>query len=173
MSIRRSSTLALALGALLAGSVVVATPAVANSQATSPYGTFTCSDGRTFDIFGMPVLRFPSQVGFINDKAVVARWLDTLESGSVTVLDGVYVGQVIPFENSFSGPINRSRRASLTNLSELASCSTWEQYSYTFVMDEERAGYLGLDATYVGALVAATGSSTVTVWINAEQLAHR
>lgn len=173
MSARHASTISLAVGILLTGSVAVASPAVANSQATAPYGTFTCSDGRTFEIFGMPVLRFPSQVGFINDKGVLARWYAAQESGSVTVLDGPHAGEVVPFDNAFSGPINRSRRASQMDLSELATCSAVEQYSYTFTMDQERADYLGLDATYVGALVAATGSSTTTVYLNGNQLAHR
>ncbi len=47
-SFATSAALALAVGALATPSALAA-----NQQATMPYGTFQCSDGRTFAITGM------------------------------------------------------------------------------------------------------------------------
>lgn len=152
---------------------LVAAPAAANPQATAPYGTFTCSDGRTVDIFGIAVPRFPTQVGFIGGKGAVARWFGVQDTGAVTILDGAHAGEVFAIDNAFTGPANRSRRASPPDLSTLATCTGVEDYRYDFALDQESADFLGLDASYLGAQAHVEGTSSTTVWINAVQLAHR
>ena len=150
-----------------------AAPAAANPQATAPYGTFTCSDGRTVDIFGIAVPQFPTQVGFIGGKGAVARWFGVQDIGSVTILDGAHEGEVFANDNAFTGPANHSRRASLPDLSMLATCTGTDDYSYHFAMDQESVDFLGLDSSYLGAQAHVEGTSSTTVWINPVQLAHR
>ena len=112
-----SAALGLSLGVLVAPSALAG-----NQQATSPYGAFTCSDGRTFDITGMPSPRFPIQVGFMDGKGVVARWFDQSYYAKIVGPDQV-ASKAVPFApDPFSGPVNKSRRASSLDLSGLATC---------------------------------------------------
>ncbi len=171
---KRVTTLTAAAMLTAASAVgLAAAPAAANPQATAPYGTFACSDGRTVDIFGIAVPQFPTQVGFINGKGAVARWISAEETVTVTVLDGVHAGEVIAVDNDYAGAANKGARAPQPDLSQLATCSISESYDYEDVLTEETAGYVGLDASYVGATVNFTGSVTRTVWVNPVQLAHR
>ena len=158
---------------MLAGGAVLAAPASANSQATSPYGTFNCSDGRIVEFFGMPVPHFPTQVGFLDGKGAVARWVATTNTGTLTVLDGAHKGQVIPFDIDEAGPANASRRVSAPDLSTLATCTRSEESSDTFQVDQGTADFLGLDSSYIGANVTSKDSFSLTVWVNPVQLAHR
>ncbi|MFC6239732.1 hypothetical protein [Longivirga aurantiaca] len=173
MSRRHTFASTFAVGAVAGASVLLAAPASANPQATAAYGTFTCSDGRTFDIFGMDVPRFPSQVGFLGGKGAVARWIASEETVTVTVLDGVHANEVIAVDNDYAGAANKGARAPQPDLLRLATCSTSESYNYEDVLTAETAGYVGLDASYVGATVNFTGSATRTVWVNPVQLSKR
>jgi hypothetical protein len=173
MSARHAITSSLALGALLGASVLLAGPATANPQATNPYGTFECSDGRTLDIYGMDLPRFPGVVGFIDGKGAAARWFEGEEQVTVTVLDGAHAGEVIHADNVYSVPANPGRRTTEPDLSQLATCAVEESFDYDEVLTETTAGYVGLDASYIGATVNFTGTASRTVWVNPVQLSKR
>jgi hypothetical protein len=173
MSTHRAITSGFAVGAAMSMSVLLASPASANPQATSPYGTFECSDGRTIDIFGMDLGRFPTQVGFIDGKGAVARWIAIEETVTVTVLDGDHEGEVMVVENDFDAPANKGRRTIQPDLSQLATCAVAESFDYEDVLTEETVAYLGLDASYIGATVNFSGSNSRTVWVNPVQLSQR
>lgn len=170
-SFATSAALALAVGALATPSALAA-----NQQATTPYGTFECSDGRTFAITGMSTPRFPQLVGFMGGKGVVARWVESSASGTIEVLDGTHEGQVIDFSfPPFSGPANQSRRASAPDLSRLATCVTEGHDGGEFTLTADDVLALGLKPSveYIGAAVRVDQHFMTKVWINSAQLAAR
>jgi hypothetical protein len=163
-----SAALALSLGAVLAPSALAG-----NQQATTPYGTFECSDGRTFDITGMPSPRFPIQVGFMDGKGVVARWFDQAFSAKIVAPKEVADVAVAYTPDPFSGPVNRSRRAGALDLSGLATCSSAQDAVSSWELDAETVSLFGLDESFSGAVVDVQEVSSLTVYINAKQVAAR
>ena len=163
-----SAALALALGAVMAPSALAG-----NHNATASYGTFTCSDGRVFDITGMPRPTFPIQVGFMDGKGVVARWFDQTYSAEIVEPAGV-AGVADPFApDPFSGPANMSRRASTLDLSSLATCTNSGEATSPYVLDAEAATMFGLPDSYIGTAVMVHEVFSLTVYINAKQVAAR
>ena len=174
MSRRHAIPSGLAAAALVAASVLLATPASANPNATSSLGTFICSDGRTVDVVGMSSPRFPHQVGFVGGKAIVARWIAGQQTASIVFLDGAHAGEPPNLvDATFAGPGNEHSRASAPDLSAFASCTTGGLATYPFTMDQSTADYLGLDSSYVGANTMITENFSETVWINPLQLSKR
>ena len=163
-----SAALALSLGALVAPSALAG-----NQQATTPYGTFECSDGRTFDIAGMPSPRFPIQVGFMDGQGVVARWFDQSFRAEIVAPDDVAEVAEAFAPDPFSGPVNKSRRASSLDLSGLATCSSAQDAVSRWVLDAETVSLFGLDESFIGASVDVHEVSSLTVYINAKQVAAR
>lgn len=152
---------------------LMAVPASANPQATAPYGTFTCSDGRTFDVFGIAVPRFPAQVGFVDGRGIVARWFVSSDRGSLTILDGDYAGDVISFDSHVSGPLNHSRRATPLDLANFTSCTSEGSQDYQSVLTQSDIDILGLEAKYLGASARVVDASSTIVWVSPVQFAHR
>lgn len=179
----RSVQAGLAAALLAAGPALMAAPASANSQATASYGTFSCSDGRTVEFFGMPTPRFPELVGFLDGRGVVAQWVANDADGTLTVLSGVHQGESIPLDalNLDFGPApvpGRSHRpppASATDLDgKFTSCTRTDQLDPNpTTLTQDDLDQLGLDSSYLGALVTVEGSASATVWINRVQLSHR
>jgi hypothetical protein len=172
---RRSFATSAALG-LADGALATPSAFAANQQATMPYGTFTCSDGRTFAITGMSAPRFPQLVGFMGGKGVVARWVESSASGTIEVLDGIHDGQAIAFSfPPFSGPANHSRRASAPDLSRLDTCVTEGHDAGEFTLTADDVMALGLEpgVEYIGAGVRVEQTFMTKVWIQSTQLAAR
>jgi hypothetical protein len=150
--------------------------ASATSQATVSYGTFTCSDSRTFEVFGMAVPRFPAQVGFVDGRGIVARWFAGTETGRVTILA---TGEVIHFAINFEGPLNRSQRVAPLDFANLTSCtSAGSRPLFGYTLTQWDVDYLGLDRLglhppYAGALANIVDYDSTTVWVNPVQFAHR
>ncbi len=163
-----SAALALSLGALVAPSALAG-----NQQATSPMAPSTCSDGRTFDITGMPSPRFPIQVGFMDGRGVVARWFDQSFRAEIVAPDEVADVAEVFAPDPFSGAANRSRRASSPDLSGLATCTSAQDAVNTWVLDAETVSLFGLDESFIGASVDVHEVSSLTVYINAKQVAAR
>ena len=163
-----STALALSLGAVMAPSALAG-----NQQATTPYGTFTCTDGRTFDITGMPSPRFPIQVGFMDGRGVVARWFDQSFRAEIVAPEKVAAAAEAFAPDPFSGPANNSRRASTPDLSGLATCTSTQDALSWWMLDAETAGLFGLDESFAGTLVEVHEESSLTVYINAKQVAAR
>lgn len=183
MRTRRSARAGLAVALLAASPALMAAPASANSQATTSYGTFSCSDGRTAEFFGMPTPRFPEWVGFLDGRGVVAQWVANDADGTLTVLTGPHTAQVIPLDelNLDFGPAplpGRSHRPLPASASDLdamfTSCTRVDQFDPSpTVLTQDDLDQLGLDSSYLGALVTVEGSASTTVWINRVQLSHR
>lgn len=163
-----STDLALTLGAVMAPSALAG-----NQQATTPYGTFTCTDGRTFDITGMPSPRFPIQVGFMSGRGVVARWFDQSFRAEIVAPAEVVPDAEVFAPDPFSGAVNSSRRASTPDLSGLATCSSTQDALSWWVLDAETAAMFGLDESFAGTSVEVHEESSLTVYINAKQVAAR
>lgn len=146
-----------------------------NHQATAPYGTFTCSDGRTFDITGMPSPRFPIQVGFMDGKGVVARWFTQSYRAEIVGPDEV-AGDAVPFEpDPYAGFANMSRRASSPDLSRLASCTSSGEAMTEHALDAEAVAMFGLPVSSIDpeTEVLVHEVFSLTVYINAKQVAAR
>jgi hypothetical protein len=178
MSVHHTITAGLATSALLGASLLLSTPATAAPPNPSPLGTFTCVEGdsiRTIDVAGVNLPRFPHQVGFVGGKAVVGRWITSVDQGTLNVNDGPNGTEVIPFSFNDSGPLNPGRQASTPDLSTLTACSAsgGPGTSEEFPLDQGSVDNLGLDNSYVGALVTVTETWSETVWINRVQLSKR
>jgi hypothetical protein len=183
MRTRRTVRAGLAAVLLAAGPAVIVAPASANSEATVSYGTFSCSDGRTVEFFGMPAPRFPELVGFLEGRGVVAQWVANDADGTLTVLNGVHQGQSIALDtlNLDFGPAplpGRSHRpvpASATDLDDkFTSCTRTDHLDPSpTTLTQEDLDQLGLDSSYLGAVVTVDGSANTTVWISRMQLSQR
>lgn len=175
MSDRRTITTCIAGGALLGASLLVAPPALAgNQRATNPYGTFECSDGRTFDIYGMASPRFPIQVGFLDGKGVVGRWMH--ESYSAEIVAPAEIAALAnpnPVEEEHEGTLNRSRGQSPADLEGLASCVSSGAGEAQYLITADLASMFGLDDHHIGKTVTIAEEYALTVWINASQVAKR
>jgi hypothetical protein len=171
-----SAALALGLGAAAAPAALAG-----NQQATTPYGTFECSDGSTHEIFGMPSPRFPIQVGFIGGKGVVARWFESEFNVTLLALYDANTEEeleipndVTAAEGQFAGPANMSRRVSQPNLAGLVTCTKIEEnLTYTMPLDQEAVDMFGLDDSYIDTEVMIEEDSKLTVYINPKQFAAR
>jgi hypothetical protein len=121
----------------------------------------------------MPKPTFPIQVGFMDGKAVVARWFDQSYSAVVVSPEEV-VPLAVRFEpDPYSGPANMSRRASTLDLSGLATCTNAGEATNPYVLDAETAAMFGLPDSYVGTEVMVREAFNLTVYINARQVAAR
>ena len=148
------------------------------SRVRCQLGTFTCVEGnsiRTLDVSGVNLPMFPHQVGFVGGKAVVGRWMSNVDGGTLNVIEGPHEGEVISFSLDISGPLNPGRQANTPDLSTLTPCSTGggPGTSEQFPLDQGSVDQLGLDDSYVGALVTVTETWSETVWINRVQLSKR
>jgi len=177
MSVHHTITAGLATSALLGASLLLSTPATAAPPNPSPLGTFTCVEGDsiwTIDVAGVNLPRFPHQVGFVGGKAVVGRWMTNVDEGTLNVIEGPNDAEVLAFSFDLSGPLNPGHQASTPDLSRLTACSTGGSgTTEPFALDQGSADVLGLDDSYVGALVTVTETWSETVWINPVQLSKR
>jgi hypothetical protein len=97
-----------------------------------------------------------------------------VDEGTLTVIDGPHAGDVKPFSLDISGPLNPGRQANTPDLSTLTPCSTGGGPGTSeFPLDPGSVDQLGLDDSYVGALVTVTETWSETVWINRVQLSKR
>jgi len=161
---------------LVLGASVLLSASASAAPAPVSYGFFTCSDGTSAEIFGKDTAHFPINVGFIDAKGVVARWVNEIVTGTFTVVsapDPGLIGDVLPVSTDNSGPATNSRRTSPPKLDGLAACSKTEAVVDQGTLTAEDVVYFGLDPMYVGATVDVELDDTLTVWINSRQLAAR
>ena len=163
-----SAALALTLGGLTAPAALAG-----NHNATASYGTFTCSDSRTFDITGIATPRFPIHVGFMDGKGVVARWFDQSYSAKIVLPAEVADDAVAFAPDPFSGPATMSRRASSPDLSSLATCTSAGEATSPYTLDAAMAEMFGLPASSIGTPVMVHEAFSLTVYITTQQVAAR
>ena len=99
-----------------------------------------------------------------------------VDEGTLNVIErGPNGSEVISFSLDISGPLNPGRQANTPDLSTLTPCSTGggPGTSEQFPLDQGSVDQLGLDDSYVGALVTVTETWSETVWINRVQLSKR
>jgi hypothetical protein len=69
--------------------------------------------------------------------------------------------------------VNKSRRAGALDLSGLATCISAQDTVSSWELDAETVSLFGLDESFIGTVVDVHEVSSVTVYINAKQVAAR
>lgn len=159
------------VGLCLAGSVAVAPAASAMPPSAHVDGVYTCSNGQSYTVY---VTDNNSPRGFIDGKAVVARAFQFAESGTLTVVGGQFDGDVIEFEATFGPAKNNGQVVKPSALKKTVTCtSSFSGPVEQRVLTAEDVQFLGIDPKYIGSTVTGSSVATITVYIGAQQLAHR
>jgi hypothetical protein len=109
----------------------------------------------------------------MDGKGVVARWFDQSLSAEIVAPVEVATDAEAFAPDPFSGAVNRSRRASSPNLSAMAACTSTQDAESWWVLDAESAAMFGLAESFAGTSVQVHEEFSVTVYINAKQVAAR
>ena len=164
------------LGAISAMGVALLTPpASAAPPNAADLGDLTCSDARTLQVDGVDLPHFPHQVGFVDGKGVVARWMHLFDSGSLTI---TATAEVFPFDVELWGPTNPGRRTTEPDLLRLVECTISFAGSNTITLTADDIAQLlalgvALDSTYVGAEATIEESGYETLYVDPVQLSRR
>lgn len=170
MGFAAAAALALAGGGASAASL--------NPNATVPLAELVCPGGQMLSVFGIDNGGQPvhSTSGFVVGGGIAARWSSGEETGTLTINDGPHIGETIPYDTSFAGPIGTAAgRKPAPNLSRLVACALAGDptFAWTDTLREEDVEFLQLSEDYLGAGYSIVGSRSFTVYLMPEQLAHR
>ena len=97
----------------------------------------------------------------------------THESGTLTITSGEFAGDVVPFNVTWSEAPN-GRRAAVPNLTALVGCASDPAPNmFSLTLDQSALDYTGIDSRYLGADADVDSTLVVSVYLGANQLAHR
>lgn len=163
-----------ALAAAGAGLALATAPVSAAPPGEVPLGVFHCSDGTTIAPVGKTVPGFMhTAVGFLDGRAVAPRWFTGQESGTLTITNGEFAGDEVPFNVTWSEAPN-GRRAAAPNLTALVGCASDPAPNmFSLTLDQDAIDYTGIDSRYLGADADVDSTLVVSVHLGANQLAHR
>ena len=166
MSLRR---LTLGLVAALGFFAFLATGAHAAPPTAQFDGTYTCSNGESYEVY----VSEHSLVGYVGGKAVTPRAFDFTSTLTLVVQDGPYVGDVITVEadSGVTGPNNQPVNSHALN--GTSTCTQTISDDVEFVVGEQELEFFGIDAKYLGSTVSGTETGSITVWVTTQQLARR
>jgi hypothetical protein len=160
-----------ALGLVAAfGALAFVAPSAQAAPPTAQFdGTYTCSNGQSYEVY----VSEHSLVGYVDGKAVTPRAFHFTSMLTLVVQDGPYAGDVITVaaDSGVTGASNRPVNSAALN--GTSTCTQAFSDDVEFVVGEEEVGFFGIDPKYLGSTVSGTEEGSITVWVTTNQLARR
>jgi hypothetical protein len=152
------------------GSLSLTAPSAPAAPPSAQFdGTYTCSNGQSYDVF----VSSRSLVGYIDGKGVAPRAFQFTSQLSLEVQDGPYAGDVITagVDSGVTGP--NGQPVSDLVLQGTSTCTQTFSGDVQFVVDQESVDFFGIDAKYLGSTVSGTEDASITVFVTSSLLEHR
>ena len=175
MSLRRRLSIGLVVSAL--PMALAAPPTQAAPPGAEFDRTYTCSNGRSYDVF----VTDHGLAAFVDGRAVVARGFEFRSDFTLVVQNGPFAGDVVTgtVDSGLIGPSGKP--ANDPALTGTSMCVSTFSGPLEFVLGQEtgevttsRHAYSNtgpaIDPTYTGYLLSGTQTGSVTLYVPSQQL---